>query len=136
MEQSRNANSLTAYRERLDVEFTVDVHIEDTLPCGHCIFFALTLFIKPLTDEIAFHRVSHTLGSEDLPEALLSVLVESLHNQLSAGGRYGFPLESLSISITSVDYREGQSTEIAVRLAALAAFKLFLENASLTLIPG
>ena len=89
-----------------------------------------------MTDGTAFHRVSHTLNFEDLPEELLSVLVESLHNELAGGGRFGFPLESLSMSVSSVDYREGQSTEVAVRLAASNAFKQFLQKAPLATISG
>ena len=131
-----NANSPKTFREKLTADVTVVGHVEQELPSGRSIFFALTLMIEPLAETFAFHRVSHTLGPDGLPEELLSLSIETLHHELAGGGRFGFPLQPLSISISSVDYRDGQSTDVAVRLATSTAFKQFLQDASFATIQG
>ncbi len=133
---STNANSPETFREKLAADVTVVGHVEQELPSGRSIFFALTLLMEPLAETFAFHRVSHTLGPDGLPEELVSLLIETLHHELAGGGRFGFPLQPLSISITSVDYRDGQSTDVAVRLATSTAFQQFLQNASLAIVQG
>jgi elongation factor G len=74
------------------------------------------------------------LQPEAMPKALLQVLLESIQKEAEGGGIYGNPIMGLSLIVTAVNFREGESTEVAVRMAASEAFRKVLSEGKMAIL--
>ena len=119
------------YCERLASDTTVEVLIDSADPLGRMLYFGLTLRGEVSPDVQCRISVSPALHSGIIPSQLIQLLLESLEQEAKGGGACGFPLTWCHLTVTVVDYCEVRSTERAVRLAAVAAFKTFLQQATL-----
>jgi elongation factor G len=121
------------YYEVLKAPWTTHVLIDETAPVGD-LYFGVEITAEPLANPSSSVAVIHTLRNGTLPEPLVDVLLEALHEEIEGGGQYGFPLINIRLAVTAVEYRETTSNENAIRLAASKAFQNFLVSADLVLI--
>ncbi|MEN9555298.1 MAG: Elongation factor 1 [Planctomycetota bacterium] len=111
-----------SYREKLLGQIQVDEQFARQLPSGG-IGFGLTLTARELPDLSAGIVVDHTIGPDAMPKQMLQILLESVQKEAEAGGVYGHPIMALGLTITGVSFREGESSEVAIRMAAAEAFR-------------
>jgi elongation factor G len=111
-----------SYREKLLGEIKVEEQFARQLPSGS-IGFGLTLLARELPDLNGGIVVDHTIPPEAMPKQSLQILLESVQKEAEAGGIYGHPIMGMGLTISGVSYREGESTEVAIRMAAAEAFR-------------
>ena len=111
-----------SYREKLVGEVRVVEDFHRQLPSG-VIGFGLTLWARELSDQGAGIQVEHQLPPEALPKQMLQVLLDSVQKEAEAGGNFGHPIMGLQLVIEAVSFREGESSEVAIRTAAAEAFR-------------
>ncbi|HCP11222.1 MAG TPA: elongation factor G [Planctomycetaceae bacterium] len=111
-----------SYREKLVGEVRVVEDFHRQLPSG-VIGFGLTLWARELSDQGAGIQVEHRLPPEALPKQMLQVLLDSVQKEAEAGGNFGHPIMGLQLVIEAVSFREGESSEVAIRTAAAEAFR-------------
>lgn len=122
-----------SYREKLRTAMTSKVEFSVTTPAA-TLFFGVEVVAdqKPPSEEPV--RVTHKLKPGVLPEPLLKVLLESLNDEAAGGGKLGFPLMDLSLTVTKVDYREDETTDTAIRSAVSQAFNKLLNEGDMVLM--
>lgn len=111
-----------SYREKLVGEVRVVEDFHRQLPSG-VIGFGLTLWARELSDQGAGIQVEHRLPPEALPKQMLQVLLDSVQKEAEAGGNFGHPIMGLQLVIEAASFREGESSEVAIRTAAAEAFR-------------
>lgn len=122
-----------SYRERLRSEVRVSADFTAATPSS-TLHFGLTLTAENVPDQEEPIVVNHRLDPSALPKALVQVLLEALEEQALGGGLLGNPLMGLRMTVLSADYREEESTELAVRSAAAQAFNRLLQEGELYLL--
>lgn len=122
-----------SYRERLRSEVRVSAEFTAATPSS-TLHFGLTLTADNVPDQEEPIVVNHRLDPSTLPKTLMQVLLEALEEQAMGGGLLGNPLMGLRMTVLSVDYREEESTELAVRSAAAQAFNRLLQEGELYLL--
>ena len=122
-----------SYRERLTGEITVHVDFSKNLPSG-AIGFGLSLLAKEVKDSPTPITVGHRLAPEAMPKQLLQVLLDSILREAEGGGVYANPIMGLSLTVTSVNYRDGESNELAIQEAAHAAFAKVLREGKMVIL--
>ncbi|MEJ7594696.1 MAG: EF-Tu/IF-2/RF-3 family GTPase [Planctomycetaceae bacterium] len=121
-----------SYRERLTGEISVNIDFSKHLPSG-VIGFGVSLLARELKDATGI-TVGHRLAPEAIPNPSLQILLESIQKEAEGGGVYGNPIMGLSLIITSVSYREGESNEVAIRTAAADAFRKVLSDGKMVIL--
>lgn len=119
-----------SYREKLKGSTTIDVLFNVTTPAA-TLYFGLTLVAEEFSEGETPITISHKLKPDALPKTLQKVLMEALQDVANGGGVFGDPLMDLKLTITSVDYREEESTDTAIRSAVAQAFNRLLQDATL-----
>jgi elongation factor G len=122
-----------SYREKLIGEVSVSVDFVKNMPSG-TIGFGMTLLAKEIKDVGASTVVDHRLLPDALPKQQLQILLESLKNQADGGGIYGNPLMGLSLTVISVNYRDGESNDVAIQTAAHEAFSKVLRDGKMAIL--
>jgi elongation factor G len=92
----------------------------------------LRLRVEPMPS--AAGVVVGTLPNTGLPGDMHSVVLEELENAGQGGGVLGFPLMRIKATLLSGQVHETESTEIAFRMAAAAAFDAGLRAAGTVLL--
>ena len=69
-----------------------------------------------------------------MPEGLVKVMMESLRDEANGGGKFGYPLMDLRLTVTKIDFRELESTETAIRSAVAQAFGKLLNEGSMVVM--
>lgn len=122
-----------SYRERLRSPVSVSTEFSVTTPASN-LFFGVSLKAESVEDQEEPITVGHCLGPDQLPAPLLQVLLEALEEEAQGGGVLGNPVMGLRMVVTTVDYREEESTEPAVRSAAGQAFNRLLQDGEFCLL--
>lgn len=122
-----------SYREKLVGEVTVNVDFSKQMPAG-TISFGLTVLAREISEAAAGVCVSHRLAQEALPKGLLQILLESLQKEAEGGGIYGNPMMGLSLIILNVNFRESETNEVAIRMAASEAFHKVLSEGKMAIL--
>lgn len=118
-----------SHREKLAEPISVDARFEVTTPAGP-LFFALTLEAKE--DSAASPiAIGHKLKPDAIPSTFEKIMMEALGDAANAGGRLGFPLMDFSMTVTSAEVREEETTETAIRSAVTQAFNRILQDGKL-----
>jgi len=102
---------------------------------GQTLFARLEVKLEPLgvvTDRPV--QVNSLVDPESIPAPLLGAAIEVLTEQAGGGGSLGFPLMKVRFTVLQAEMREGESTEIAFRLAAADAFQKALQEAGIVLL--
>jgi len=122
-----------SYRERLRSAVGISAEFSMTTPAS-TLFFGLSLTAEGVSDQEEAITVGHRLKPGTFPEPLLQVLLEALKEEAQGGGVFGNPVMGLRMTVTTVDYREEESTEPAVRSAAGHAFNRLLQDGDFFLL--
>ncbi len=122
-----------SYRERLRTALELSTEFSAATPASS-LFFGLSLMAEDVTGQEESVSVTHRLKPDAMPPALLQVLLEALKEEAHGGGVYGNPLLGLRMTVTSVDYRQEESPEPAIRSAAAQAFNRLLQDGELMLL--
>ncbi|HQX48285.1 MAG TPA: elongation factor G [Planctomycetaceae bacterium] len=122
-----------SYRERLVGEISVNEDFSKHLPSG-AIGFGLSLLAREVKDASTAITVGHRLAPEAMPKQQLQILLESLQKEAEGGGVYGNPMMGLSLMVTAVNYRDGESNEVAIRMAASDAFRKVLSDGKMVIL--
>lgn len=78
--------------------------------------------------------VENDLKPGTLPSALMQLLEQAVEEGANAGGMYGNPLMRVRFRIVGVDYKEGESSDVALQAAAAKAVSDGLEKAGCVLL--
>jgi elongation factor G len=89
--------------------------------------------VEPFESEAAV-TVENDLKPGMLPAAMVPVLEQAVEEGANAGGMYGNPLMRVRFTITGVDYKEGESNDVALTAAASKAVAEGLEKAGCVLL--
>lgn len=122
-----------SYREKLSADMTVDVDFSVTTPAA-TLYFGLTVKAEEHSADGQPITVVHKLKPGVLPEALVKVLLESLRGEADGGGKFGYPMMDLKLTVTRVDYREEESTDTAIRSAVSQAFNKVLNEGAMVVM--
>ncbi|MCA9115553.1 MAG: elongation factor G, partial [Planctomycetaceae bacterium] len=96
-------------------------------------FAEITLQVEPEKSEEAVGLTSR-IKPGTLPPEFLKAAEESILSEARGGGVMGFPLMDVRITLLDARYREGETTEVAVRAAAAEAVSQALEGAGIVLL--
>ncbi len=91
------------------------------------------LRIEPFVGEETITLVDR-LKPGVLPDGLKSVLQQAVQGEARSGGIVGFPLMNVKFTILDADYKEGETTELAVEAAAAEAVREALAEAGIVLL--
>lgn len=69
------------------------------------------------------NKVVCTIDEGSIPTIIISPLRESISNAMEAGPLGGYPVVDVQATITGCEYREGESTEMAYRIAGSQAVR-------------
>lgn len=122
-----------SFREKLAGELKISNEFSVSTPSGS-LFFGLELKAEEYSGGETPVVISQKLKPGALPAALLQVLMESLQGEADGGGKYAYPLMDLRLTVTKVKYREGESTDPAVRSAVSQAFNRVLQEGNLVMM--
>ncbi|MCH7685139.1 MAG: elongation factor G [Planctomycetes bacterium] len=93
----------------------------------------MTLRVEPFQGEKSI-TLESKLKPGALPEELDRVLQQSVLEEAEGGGVVGYPLMHVKITILDADYREGETTDVAVQAAANDAVRKALDAAGIVLL--
>ncbi len=120
------------YRET--VRNAVEVVGEFSRQTGNVSHFArVKMKIEPHEGEEAV-TVRNLIKPGTLPDALLQTLQQAVLDEARGGGSLGFPLFHVAFTLLDVDYREGETTDVALQAAAVDAVRKGLEQAGIVLL--
>ncbi|HLQ44025.1 MAG TPA: EF-Tu/IF-2/RF-3 family GTPase, partial [Planctomycetaceae bacterium] len=116
-----------SYRET--IRKAVDVEGEFTRQVGATTHSArVRLRVEPFAGDGTV-SVENKLKPGDLPPALVPILEQAIEEGANAGGMYGNPLMRVRFTVTGVDYKEGEATDVVLTAAAAKAVSEGLEKA-------
>ena len=78
--------------------------------------------------------IVNKLKPGDLPKDLVLALEQAVLDEARGGGILGYPLMKVRLTITGADYREGETTDVAVLAAATAAVRNALQKGGVVLL--
>ena len=78
--------------------------------------------------------IAQKLKPDDLPADLMRQLPQMVLESAQGGGIVGYPLMQVKLTVLSVDYREGETTELALRAACSHAVQNVLTKAQIALL--
>lgn len=122
-----------SYRERLIGEIAVNVDFSKNLPSG-TIGFGVSLLAREIKDPTTAITVEHRLPPDAMPKQALQMLMESIQREAEGGGVYANPIMGLSLIVTTVNYRDGESNEVAIQAAARDAFQKILRDGKMVIL--
>ncbi|WLD10792.1 elongation factor G [Planctellipticum variicoloris] len=96
-------------------------------------FVELAIRIEPFsgTEPVT---IENKLKPGTLPPDLLNSALQALRDESSGGGLVGYPLMNVKITVTDAEYREKETTEVAVKTAAARALRNALQSAGVVLL--
>jgi elongation factor G len=95
---------------------------------GQQLFGKLRVKLEPIADNTAPVIVRPEIFTQ-LPEPLVTAAVDELTERVKGGGLYGNPLIRVKLTVMGGEAVEGQSTDVAFRIAAADAFDKALQKA-------
>lgn len=116
-----------SYREMLEKSAAVNIVFDVTTPAAS-LYFGVTLSAESVPKMEEPVSVAHRLKPGAVPSELMQVLLESLEAEAEGGGKFGYPLMDLKLTVTDVDYREDGSNDTAVRSAVSQAFNRLIQD--------
>ncbi len=122
-----------SYREKLGDSTTVNAEFDVTTPAG-TLFFGLDLTAEEYSEGDSPITVSYKLKPGMLPEPLKKVLLESLEREANGGGKDGYPLMNLRLTVNKINYREGDTNDTAVMSAVSQTFNKLLQQGNFLLM--
>ena len=96
-------------------------------------FASIRIVIEPVPNETNLN-VENKLKPNAMPPEMLEVLLNALRDEVKGGGVVGYPLINLKVIVKDIDYREGETTEVAIRAAASDAVRRALHDGGAVLL--
>ncbi|WP_459556388.1 elongation factor G [Lacunimicrobium album] len=96
-------------------------------------YFQITVKIEPFTGEQPVTIVSQ-LKPDALPKELRKPLDDSIRMSTQRGGLLGYPLMNVKVTLVDVDYKQGESTELALSAATAQAVMEAFNKADMALM--
>ena len=96
-------------------------------------FAKIRLRMEPYDGQDAI-TIVNKLKPGDLPKDLVLALEQAVLDEARGGGILGYPLMKVRLTITGADYREGETTDVAVLAAATAAVRNALQKGGVVLL--
>ena len=78
--------------------------------------------------------MSNKLKPGTIPQEMEKLLVETVESELSACGWFGYPLMKVHLTVLDADYREGETTDVALRAATADAVRGALSRENMVLL--
>jgi elongation factor G len=78
--------------------------------------------------------IVNTLKPDHIPETLVEPLQQTLRDEAQAGGLLGHPLMKVRLTVLDVGYRQGETTEEALREAAALSVRHALQEGGIVLL--
>ena len=130
--------NVKVHKPRVSYRETVERAVEVVGQChrqiaGQATFAKVKIRLEPTPGTTQPVTVIGPVGDQ-IPPELLSVVVESLAEAAAGGGQLGFPLLKVKLTVLGGEAREGESTEVAFRIAASDAFEKALREAGIVLL--
>jgi len=128
------------HKPRVSYRETVEKTVEVVGEChrqigGEQLFAKLRLKMEPFEKGKQAVTVMTACPPEQVPFELLEPALDELQSRAQGGGIIaGFPLSKVKVTITGGEIREGESTEVAFRIAAGEAFEKALGEAGPVLL--
>jgi elongation factor G len=127
-----------SYKETINIAMEVEEEFRRE-HSGKVHYAKVKLRVKPLTEEES-HRniisgnfekiiVDVSCDTENIPEEIVKGVRESAINSCGDGPLVSGKLENIHIEILSIDYRPGESNEVAFRIATAMAISKAVHNA-------
>jgi elongation factor G len=123
-----------SYRETVEraVEVVGECHRQQA---GQTLFARVRVRLEPVADSDRAVLVDASAkAEEELPQPLVNAVVQVLSEQAAGGGSLGYPLMKVHFTVLGGEYREGESNELAFRLAAADAFQKAIRAAGVVLL--
>jgi elongation factor G len=130
--------NVKVHKPRVSYRETVERAVEVVGQChrqiaGQATFAKVKIRLEPTPGTTQPVTVIGPVGDQ-IPPELLSVVAESLAEAAAGGGQLGFPLLKVKLTVLGGEAREGESTEVAFRIAASDAFEKALREAGIVLL--
>lgn len=116
-----------SYRETVKKNVKGEGHFSRQ-SAGTTQYAGVTVQLEPFEGEKPV-MISNKLKPGEIPQNLLDVLMQTLQHQADGGGVVGYPLMKVKITLLDVDYREGETTDVAIQAAGSHAFREALDQA-------
>lgn len=115
-----------AYRETVGAVIKRETVIEKTI-AGKNQYAKIVLTVQP-NGKNQGNKVESKLPQNRVPEAFVPVILKTIVDSLHSGVIAGYPVVDVAVSVDDAEFREGESTETAFRIAASTAMRDCLQN--------
>ena len=88
---------------------------------------------EPYDGEERIHIVNK-LKPGYVPKEATELILQSIEEEANAGGSFGYPLMKVQLTLLDVDYREGETTDVAAQAAANQGVRKALEAGGMMLL--
>ena len=119
--QARVGKPQVVYREAVAGEGQGEAVFDREL-AGKKQYARVQLLVEP-RERGSGNRVLCTVDEGSVPAGIINPLKESISNAMEAGPLGGYPVVDVQATITGCEYREGESTEMAYRIAGSQAVR-------------
>ncbi|MBN2023542.1 MAG: elongation factor G [Pirellulales bacterium] len=129
--------NVRVHHPRVSYRETIKGSVQATGTChrsvgGQTLFAELDVQIEPFE---GCRPITVAVGCGDaLPAPLLAAAVETLRQEAEGGGQLGFPLMNVRLTVRGGRFREGESNDVAFRVAASDAYNTALREAGIVLL--
>jgi elongation factor G len=96
-------------------------------------FAVIHIVVEPVQNEATL-QVESKLKPNAIPPESLDLALSALRDELKGGGIVGYPLINLKVILKDVEYREGETTEVAIRAASADAVRNALQEGGAVLL--
>ncbi|QDU39840.1 Elongation factor G [Maioricimonas rarisocia] len=121
-----------SYRETVQKPVESDGEFSRTT-AGESQFASVRIRVEPFEAERGV-EVTSELTPGDLPKEQIRIVLETIQEAAHSGGVVGYPLMKVRFTLVSIDYREGETTEEALRAATSHAVQNALSEADVALL--
>ena len=121
-----------SYRETITTSVTAD-GVFDRSTAEESQYAKVTVRLEPYKGEEPLD-FENEIDPALLPNELYHALNEELEASSQSGGIVGYPLMNIRFVITDVDYREGETTELAIQTATSEAVRNAIDAAEMVLL--
>jgi elongation factor G len=131
--------NVKVHKPRVSYRETVKTAVDVTGECnrqvsGAPLFARIRLRLEPFEHGDRPVTVVNAASIEQIPENFATAVLEYLRDRGEGGGSFGYPLMKVKATLLGGEHREGESNEIAFRMAAADAFNDALSAAGVVLL--
>jgi elongation factor G len=125
-------NPRVSYRESVQKAVEVEGECHRQIG-GEQLFAKVRLRMAPI-EEATIPVTVESAAGEEISPLMLAIVLEELKVIGEGGGIYGNPLMKIKVTVTGGEVREGETTDVAMRIATSNAFDKALREAGMVLL--